>query len=70
MGLGGTTTYVDYPRTKFEKIIGVEGTAGFKPGQDEATTVKQLQDYYPTRLYDDATLLQMGQLVDPTYNIT
>ena len=63
-------SYQDYHKLAFDKITGVDDKAGFKPGQDEATTVEQLQNYYPTRLYDDATLLQMGQLVNPTYMIT
>ena len=35
-------SYQDYHKLAFDKITGVDDKAGFKPGQDEATTVEQL----------------------------
>lgn len=58
------------PKLLFEKAVTAAGQSGFMPGQDEATTVQQLQEYYQPVRYDEATILQIARLVDPTYTIT
>ena len=58
------------PKLLFEKAVTVADKSGFMPGQDEATTVQQLQEYYQPVRYDEATILQIARLVDPTYTIT
>lgn len=58
------------PRLFFEKVATAAEDSGFMLGQDEATTVRQLQEYYQPVRYDEATILQIVRLVDPTYTIT
>ena len=58
------------PKLLFEKVATAAGQSGFMPGQDEATTVQQLQNYFQPVQYDEATILQIVRLVDPTYTIT
>ena len=58
------------PKLLFEKAVNVAGDINFQPGQGEDTTVQQLQNYFRPVRYDEATILQIARLVDPTYTIT
>lgn len=54
----------------FEKAVKSVAEAGYKRGQPIELTVKQLNTYFESTRFDDATMEGMMQMVDPTYVIT
>ena len=55
---------------RFEDLITIGGNYGYQAGQSVETSVQQLQEMFHAAVIDEATILEIMRMADPTYTIT